>query len=194
MSSFYLSIGLGMVRWGPFLSYAYKLTMLSDDVAFEVGPSIIQELGWCSKNQNVSLPQVHSNSSHCLIGGHICHNVFCKVVTKHQQVHHTWGWSNSIVVSMLVKSTCNNSKGVVTMMGHMGALAWMPSCWMHCSQLLIAFFIWMAMSGHQNWSCSKHYICCRPWCPASQWHPFMAATWWALGTMNHKTSSSFPLG
>ena len=65
------------------------------------------------------------------------------------------GWSNSIVVSMLIKSTCSNSKGVVTMMGHTGALAQLPSFWIHCSQLLITFCICMAMPGYQNQSCSK---------------------------------------
>ena len=92
------------------------------------------------------------------------------------------GQSNSILVSMLVKSTCNNSKDVVTMMGCIGASVWLPSCWMHYSQLLITFCICVAMPGHQNWSCSKHSIQCWPWCPASDWHPFMAATQWAVGT------------
>ena len=91
MSSFYLSIGSGMVRESPNLPYAYKLTKLSDDVAFKVGPLITQELGWGSEDQDISLPQELSNSFHCLIGGHICHNVFCKVVAKTQQVHHIWG-------------------------------------------------------------------------------------------------------
>ena len=42
-----------------------------------------------------------------------------------------WDWSNSIVVSILIKSMCSNSKGAVTMMGCTGALIWVPSCRMH---------------------------------------------------------------
>ena len=102
-------------------------------------------------------------------------------------------WSNSVMVSMLVKSTCSHSKSMVTIISHTGALLWLPSCGMHCSQLLITFCICTAMPGYQNQSCSKHSVCCWPWCPASQWHPFIAATQWAMGTMNHKTSNS-PLG
>ena len=77
------------------------------------------------------------------------------------------GWSNSTVASMLVKSTCSNSKGTVTMMGHTGALAQVPSCWMHCSQLLIVFCICAAIPCHQNQSCSKYSVHCWCWCPAS---------------------------
>ena len=91
MSLFYLSVGLGMVRQSPNLLYAHQLTKLSDDVAFKVGSLITYELGWGSEDQDVSLPQELSNSFCCLIRGHICHNVFCKVVTKDQQVHHIWG-------------------------------------------------------------------------------------------------------
>ena len=104
------------------------------------------------------------------------------------------GWSNPIVVSILVKSTCSNSKGVVTMMGCTGALVQVPSCQTHCSQLLITFYICVAILGHQNWSCIKYRVHCWPWSPASQWHPFMAATQCVVGTMYHKTSSNSPLG
>ena len=102
------------------------------------------------------------------------------------------GWSNSIVISMLVISTCSNSKGAVAMMGCIGTLAQVPSCWMHCSQLLMGFCICVAIPGHQNWSCSRYRVCYWPWCPASQWHPIMAATQWAMGTKNSKTSSNLP--
>ena len=104
------------------------------------------------------------------------------------------GWSNFITVSILVKSMGSNSKGAVAIMGCIGALAWVPSCWMHCLQLLIAFCICAAIPGYQNWSCSKYSICCWPRCPAFWWHPFKAATQCAMGTMNHITSSNLPLG
>ena len=58
--------------------------------------------------------------------------------------------------------------------GNIEALLQIPSCWMHCSHPLIALCIWVAMPGHQNWSFSKLSVCCWPWCPGLQWHPFMA--------------------
>ena len=102
---------------------------------------------------------------------------FVKWLQKTKMLTTFGGWSNSIVISMLVKSMCSNSKGMVAMMGCISILAASaPSCWMHHSQLLIAFCICMAMLGHQNWSCSKYRVHCWPWCPASQWHPFIATT------------------
>ena len=104
------------------------------------------------------------------------------------------GWGSYIITSMLMKSMCSSSKGVVAMMGCISALVQVHSCWMHCLQLPIAFCICMAMLGHQNQSCSRYSINCWPWCPASQWHPFIAATWWAVGTINHRTYSSSVYG
>ena len=51
--------------------------------------------------------------------------MFCKVVAKDPTGSPCLGVDPTpSVVSMLEKSTCSNSKGVVmTMMGHMGALA-----------------------------------------------------------------------
>ena len=80
-----------MIRWSPDLRYAYKLAKLSDDVDFKDGSSITQELGWCSKDQDISLPPKLSNSLCSLIRGNICHNVFCKMVKKDQVVHHIRG-------------------------------------------------------------------------------------------------------
>ena len=189
----HLPIGLSMVRWHPNCPYAHKLTKLSDDVAFKVGSSVTQELGQCSEDWDISLPQKLSNSFCNLIRGHICHNMFCKVFTKTKHFTTFVGLSNSTIVSMLIKSMCSNSKDAVKKMGCTGTLAWVPSCWMHCLELLIAFCICVVIPGHQNWSCSKYHICCCPWCPASQWHPFMAAAWWAVGTTNCKTSSKSPV-
>ena len=119
---------------------------------------------------------------------------FVKWLQKTKRLTTFGGWSNSVVVTMLVKSSCNNSKGVAKMISHIVAWVWLPTCWMHCLQLLTAFWIYMVMPGHQNQSCSKHIIHCWPWCPASWWHPFMADTWWAVGTTSCKTSSNSPLG
>ena len=82
---------------------------------------------------------------------------FIKWLQKTKTAHYVW-WDGLtlIVISMLVKSTCNNSKGAVAMMGCIGALAPVPSWWMHHSQLLITFCNCMAMQGHQNKSFSRY--------------------------------------
>ena len=111
-----------MVRQSPYLPYAHKLTKLSDDVALKADSFITLQCGCCSKDWDVTLPQTLSNSPCSLIGGHVCHNMFHKVVTKDQNVNLVGGF-NSIIISMLVKSTCSSSNDAVTMMGHIGALA-----------------------------------------------------------------------
>ena len=88
---FYLAIGLSIVRWIPNLPYAHKLTKLSDDIAFKVGPSVTEDFGWCSKDQDLTLPQKLGNSFDSFTGCHICHDMFLKMVAKDQKVHHIWG-------------------------------------------------------------------------------------------------------
>ena len=87
---------------------------------------------------------------------------FVKWSQKAKRFTRFGGWYNSIVVLMLVKSKCSNSKGAVTMMGCIGSLAWVPSCWMHQLQLLIAFCICVAIPGHQNHLCSKYRFTADP--------------------------------
>ena len=152
MSLFYLAIGLRLVRWSPNLPYAHKCTKLSDVVAFKVGHSVVQELDWCSEDWDITLPQKLSNSFHSLIRIMYAMMCFLKWLQKTKRFPMFRGWSNSFIVSIQVKSTCNNSKGVVTMLSHIGALAHMPSCCMHHSQLLITLCIWQAMLSHQNQS------------------------------------------
>ena len=103
------------------------------------------------------------------------------------------GWSSSIIISVLVKSTGSSSKGEVTRIACSGALAQASSCWIHLSQPLIAFCICIAIPGHQNWSCSRDSVCHWPWCPTSLWHLFMATTLWAMGTTNCRASSALQL-
>ena len=67
------------------------LAKLSDGVAFKVGPSITQELGQCSEDREVTLPQKLINSLHSLIRGHVCHDVLHKMVAKDQKAHHMLG-------------------------------------------------------------------------------------------------------
>ena len=57
-----------MVRLSPNLLNAYELTQFFDNVTFEIGISITQELGQCFKDQDISLPWKLSNSLGSLIG------------------------------------------------------------------------------------------------------------------------------
>ena len=75
--------------------------------------------------------------------------------------------SSSIVISMPVTSTWSSSKGEVTRIVCSGAFTWVPLCWIHLSQPLIAFCICIAMLGHQNWSHNRDSVWHWPWCPAS---------------------------
>ena len=99
----------------------------------KLAPQSIRSLSGASEDWDVSLPQRLGDRFCSLIGGHVHHNVLHKVVTKDQKAPHVWVLVQlHIIVSMLVKSTCSNSKGAVTMMGcTFGALAWLPSCWVH---------------------------------------------------------------
>ena len=90
-------------------------------------------------------------------------------------------WFSSIVVSILVKSTCNRFKGVVATIGHKGALGEPPSYWRQCLQALITCLICLAIPGHQKCSCNKERVWSQPWCPASLWHPLRAAVQCAFG-------------
>ena len=79
---------------------------------------------------------------------------------------------SSNVVSILIKSTCKRSKGVVATIEHKGALGVPPSYWRQHLQALITCLICLAIPGHQKHSCSRDRVQSQPWCPASQWHPF----------------------
>ena len=190
--SFHLFIGLSMVRWSPNLLYGHNLAKLSDDVAVKVGSSFTRSLASALK---IEIYPCHGNIAMVFtvwLGVTYAMMWFVKWSQKTKMFTTFGGWS--IVVSILVESTCSNSKGAVTMMGHIGALAWVPSCRMHCLQLLITLWICLAIPFHQNWSCSKYRACHWPWCSASWWHPFVVATQWAVEAMNCRTSSNSPGG
>ena len=48
--------------------------------------------------------------------------MLCEVILEHQDVGDSRWWFSSIVISMLVKSMCKRSKGVVATIGCRGAL------------------------------------------------------------------------
>ena len=84
----HLSISLGMIRQSSHFLNVQELTQLTADIALKVGSWVTQEFGWCSEDQDVSLPQKLSNRFCGLIRSHICHNVSHEVVTKDQDVHY----------------------------------------------------------------------------------------------------------
>ena len=145
---------------------------------------VTQELGQRSEDQGVPLPHKFSNRFCSVIRSHICHNVFCEVVRKTKTFTTCSGWSSSIIIWMLVKSTWTNSKGEVTRIACRGALACAPLCWIYLSQLLMTFYIHIAMAGHENWSCNRDSVCCWPWCPfpygTHSWPPLYGP--WGLQT------------
>ena len=55
-------------------------------------------------------------------------------------------------------------------------------------------FICLAIPSHQKCSHNKDKVWSWPWWPASLWHPFKAATQWALGTTKSRRCSIPPLG
>ena len=58
----HMFIGLGVVQQSSHLPNANELAQLTDDVALKGGPSVTQDLGWCSEDQDGALPQKFSNS------------------------------------------------------------------------------------------------------------------------------------
>ena len=77
--------------------------------------------------------------------------------------------SSSIIVSMLVKSTCRRSSGVVATIGHKGALEGdCPHFGGQHLQTLTTCLICLAIPGHQKHSCNRERVMVAwPWCPAS---------------------------
>ena len=121
MTAFYLSIGLGMVRWSPNLLYAHKQTKFSDDVAFEVG-SLGNSGAWPVLWRSRCIPCHRNLATVFAAWSGVMYVIMCfvKWLQKMNRFTTLGGWSDSIVVSMLVHSTCSNSKGVVTMKGAWG--------------------------------------------------------------------------
>ena len=96
------------------LANAHELTQLADDVALKGCSLVTQELGQCSEDQDIALPQKFSKNFCCLTRSHICHNMSHEVVTKDQNTPLCVRvWSSCIVISMPVKSTWSSSKGEV---------------------------------------------------------------------------------
>ena len=84
----------------------------------KLAPQSLGSLAGATEDQDVTLIQELGNCSSCLIGGHICHNMLCEMVLEHPDMLATLGGLfSSRVVSMLVKSMCKRSIGVVATIG-----------------------------------------------------------------------------
>ena len=110
-------------------------------------------------------------------------------------------WFGSTVVSMLVKSTCKRSRGAVATMGCKGALRKPPSYWRQHVQAIIDCLIWLAIPGHQKYSCSKKHSCSKdkvqswPWCPGISMTPIQSSNpMCTFRTMKSNRSPFSPLG
>ena len=103
-------------------------------------------------------------------------------------------WFNSMVISILIKSICKRSIGVVDTIRCRGTLDNLPSCYKQCVQDFRDFCIWLATTSHQKCSHNMDKVQSCPWWPESQWHPFRAATQCALGTTKSRRSLVSPLG
>ena len=92
MDMFHLLIDLGGGVWQTsHLLNAHAPAQLADDVVLKVGSSVTWELGWCSKDQDLALPQKFSNSCCHLTMSHICHDMSPEVVAEDQTIHYMWG-------------------------------------------------------------------------------------------------------
>ena len=104
------------------------------------------------------------------------------------------GLFGSMVISILVKSTCKRSIGVVDTIGCRGTIDNLPSCCKQHMQDFRDFYTWSVIPSHQKHSHNRDRVWSCPSWPGSQWHPFRAAAWCALGTMKSRRSSVSPLG
>ena len=91
-----------------------------------------------------------------------------------------YGLSSSMVISILVKSTCKRSMGTVAMIGCRGTLGKLPSCHKQCVQDLRDCCICLTIPGHQKHSLNKARVWSWSWWPTSLWHLFRVTTQWAL--------------
>ena len=65
------------------------------------------------------------------------------------------GLFGSMVILILVKSTCKRSIGAVDTIGYRGTLDNLPLCYKQCEQDLRDFCTWLVIPSHQKCSCSK---------------------------------------
>ena len=97
---------------------------------------------------------------------------FVKWVLEHQDICDLGCLFGSMVVSILVKSTCKRSIGAVDTIGCRGTIDNLPLCWKQCEQDFRDFCTQSGILSHQKHSHSKDRVQSSPWWPVSQWHPF----------------------
>ena len=124
-------ICLGVVRHGSQFPHAEDVTHLINDAAHKFSTPITQEPGWGPKDWDVTLYRNLATVLAVWLG--VTYAITCFV---------KWSWNtrilttlgslfSSMVISMLVKSTCKRSNGVVATIRCRGTLDTSPS---HCKQ------------------------------------------------------------
>ena len=117
-----------------------------------------------------------------------------------------WSWNtkmlatlgdsfSSMVVSMLVKSTCKRSRGVVAMIRCRGALDKLLLCCKQHMQILMECCMWLAIPGHQKHSCNREQSMFMVLMSCISMASIQgSATQCAFGTKKSRRSSFSPLG
>ena len=137
MRPFHQPICLGVIRHGSQLPHTKEFTHLINNAAHKVHTSIAQEPGWGPRDQDVTLIQELGDCLSGLVGGHICHYMFCEMVLEHQDISDL---RQSIQLQGCLyasKSTCKRSIGAMATIGCRGTLDKSPSCCKHHMQDLI---------------------------------------------------------
>ena len=140
MQSLYQPISVWVIGHGLQLLHAKDLAHFLNHTTHEVSTSVTQEPGWGPKDNACFMKWSWNTKTLATLGD----------------------WFGSKVVSVLVKSTCRRPRGAVAMMGCKGALGKLPSCCRQCVQVLMAYCIWLVISGHQKCSCSKDKVQSQP--------------------------------
>ena len=184
MWSLHQPIHLRVVWHGLQLLHAKECTQFFNNAAHKVSTPVTQEPGRGPKDWDVTLIQKLGDCFSCMVGGLYTIMCFVKWSWNTRMLVTLDSWLSSVVISLLVKSTCRRSNGEVTTIGCKGTLGNLPSCCRQCTQFLMDFCIWLAIPGHQKCSLSSDKVWWWPWWLASLWHPFKVALQWSFGNTN----------
>ena len=88
--------------------------------------------------------------------------MLCEMVLEHLAFAALGSLFGSMVISMLIKSTCKRSIGVVDPMRCKGTLDNLSSCCKQCVQDFRDFYFSPAIPGHQKHSCNRDKVQSHP--------------------------------
>ena len=121
-----------MVGHSPQSLNAEDLIQYLNNAAGKTSTSVTQEPGQGSKDRDKASIQKFSNGFCSLIGVTYASTYLVKWSWKTKMLATQGDLSNSMVVSILVKSTCKRSSGAVATIWHKGAFGVLPSYWRQC--------------------------------------------------------------